>query len=176
MNAIANTQNQSVAAINLNSLIHISPAVTYTEIRANSELYPRLKSLDYGVSYQALVTLVAQAFTIRGQKPDSDTLAGTANLLLETLMEDPDGIGTDSITFAELSRIIKRSALTVDAPVSVASLYGSIKAYAQGEGNRARVEAQKEAKKADFFEFLNQHPDYAKKVMADFENFGKTNK
>ncbi|MBR0083053.1 MAG: hypothetical protein IJP93_03115 [Bacteroidales bacterium] len=176
MNAITNPQNQSVAAINPNSLIYVNPAVTFAEIRANSELYPRLKSLDYGVSYQALVTLVAQAFTIRGQKPDGDTLAGTANLLLETLMEDPDGIGTASITFAELSRIIKKSALTVDAPVSVASLYGSIKAYAQGEGNRAREDAQKQAKEADFFEFLNQHPDYAKKVMADFENFGKTNK
>ena len=163
----------SPALVKAEMLLNNQASASLEEIRQNVELYPRLKSVDPVEAVKALTILTSTAFTIRGQRPDATTLSATASILYDTLMEDEERIGTRNITFPELTRIIKRSALTVDAPVSVATLYTSIKSYCVNEGHRLEDDIRRKQKKADFGDFLDAHPEYAGKIRSMFKDFGK---
>ena len=151
-------QIQSVAS----SLITIDPKVTAVDIRHDPEKYPRIHSIDGNISYQAVTMIMMQAFTIRGQKPTATDLAASANMLLDMLLMDEDNLGLNYLTLPEIARCARRSALENDGPVSVASVYKSLKDYAMKEGNQARVAATAESERVKNASFLDFKPLYAK--------------
>lgn len=161
------------AIFNAENLLAVPSNIPMEELRSNPDRYPRLKSIAPGESIKAMTILVSTAFTIRGQRPDAGTLNATASILYDTMMSDDEGIGLASISFPEIARIIKRSALNDDVPVSVASLYAALKKYAITEGHKIEENVRQARKKADFGDFLASHPQYSRTIGDMFKSFGK---
>lgn len=161
------------------NLINVPSTVSFVELRRDSVNYPRIYAIESKISYQAVTMIVAQAFTIRGQKPDVDTLRGTSTMLLDMILSDEDRIGMNELTIPEISRAVRHSALYNDCPVSVASMYLAIRSYILTAGDKARRDAKQadEAEKAA--RFKADHPQYAaehaarmRDIMKMFEGFG----
>lgn len=162
------------------NLLNVPSTVTFVEIRRSPDMYPRIGVIDSRVSYQAVTMICAQAFTIRGQKPDADTLKGTSTMLLDMLLSDEDNLGMAELSIPEISRAVRHSALYNDCPVSVASMYLAIRSYVLTAGDKARREAKQADEDARAAKFLSEHPQYAKEhaarmndIMKMFENFGR---
>ena len=75
---------------------------------------------------------------------------------MDELQADLDKLGTRNISFAEISRIVKRSVLQDEMyGISVASLYKVIIEYIKGEGHRLHQQVAEMRRKREEREIKN---------------------
>lgn len=116
---------------------------TYTEIRANQQVYPRIMNMQSEVVLQGLTAMLQKAAMLRGQKTDELNIAFTASELMKELMNDEYRVGTANISLMEIWKAIKKAILGMGDKVygiNVASLYRVIVDYCTGEGHAAQRE------------------------------------
>lgn len=131
--------------------------VSLLEIRRSPEKFPRIGSVSREVAVIEMMKIVSQAYLYRGQSADKTNIQFISCSLVDELQGDLDRIGTKFISFAEISRIVKRAVLTQDMfGISVASLYRVIVDYIKGEGHRLQKEAEKTPKRNPAFDAMVQ--------------------
>lgn len=129
----------------------VSSQVSLKEMREDPRKYPRVGSIPRGQAAAEMSKIVTQAFLYRGQNVDPTQINFIATALVDELISDPDKMHTGNISFAEVSRVIKRTVMTQDIFLSVSSLYRIIIDYIRKEGSqyqeeidRARLAKRKE--------------------------------
>lgn len=114
--------------------------VSLLEVRMNPEKYPRLKTYPRAAAVSEMSRIVAQAYLYRGQTADPTNIQFIACSLVDELVDDAERLGTGLLTFPEISRAVKRAALTEEMyGISVSSLYRAVIGYVRGEGHRLSV-------------------------------------
>lgn len=115
---------------------------TLLDMRLYPERFPRLRNYKRDDAIFEMSKIVSQAFIYKGQKADDANINFIAAALVDELMED-DAHGALNISFAEISRVVKRAVLGGEEMygISVASLYKVILDYVTGEGTRLQNEA-----------------------------------
>lgn len=125
-----------------NELTTIDNKVTLLDIRMDAKRFPRLGSYPREVAVAEMAKIVTQAFLYRGQSADPTNIQFISCSLVDELQANLDKLGTNQITFAEISRIVKRAVLQEEMyGISVASLYKVIIEYIKGEGHRLHKQA-----------------------------------
>lgn len=125
-----------------NELMTIDNKVTLLDMRMDSKRFPRLESYPREVAVAEMAKIVTQAFLYRGQSADPTNIQFISANLVDELQANLDKLGTNQITFAEISRIVKRAVLQEEMyGISVASLYKVIIEYIKGEGHRLHKQA-----------------------------------
>lgn len=125
-----------------NELTTIDNKVTLLDIRMDAKRFPRLGSYPREVAVAEMAKIVTQAFLYRGQSADPTNIQFISCSLVDELQANLDKLGTNQITFAEISRVVKRAVLESDMyGISVASLYKVIIEYVKGEGHRIHKQA-----------------------------------
>ena len=90
-----------------------------------------------------MTKVVSQAFLYKGQAADPTNIQFISCSLVDELRADLDKMGTKHLSFAEISRVVKRAVLRDEMyGISVASLYKVIIEYVKGEGHRISQEAR----------------------------------
>lgn len=124
----------------------VTPAkASLVEIRTNNKLFPRLHTYRREEAVSQMSIVILMAFQLRGQQSDSGSISQMAMTLVDILLEDEYGIGTQYLTFEEIKRTVKRSALGQGREmfgVSVSSIYQALADYCKGEGRQADQEAK----------------------------------
>lgn len=121
-------------------------SVSFVDIRMRPEEFPRLNTYTREDAVLNMSKVVLQAFLYRGQQADPQNIQFIASALVDELLDDKDKRGTDKISFAEISRVIRKGVLTEDMfGISVSSLYKLILRYATGDGAKATEDARKKA-------------------------------
>lgn len=121
-----------------------SSQATLLEMRKDSTKYPRVGSVTRDAAIVEMTKIVSQAFLYKGQTADPTNIQFIACALVDELQSDLDHLGTKYISFAEISRIVKRSILQDEMyGISVASLYKVIIEYIKGEGHRLDKEVDR---------------------------------
>lgn len=111
--------------------------VSLLDMRMDAKRFPRIGKVTREQAIMELSKIVSQAFLYRGQAADQNTIQFISCSLVDELQSDLDHLGTRNISFAELSRIIKRAVLQEEMfGISVASLYKVIMAYVKDEGHK----------------------------------------
>lgn len=112
--------------------------VSIIDMRRDTKRFPRLSTYAKEKATDEMKVIVAQAFLYRGQVADPANIMFISSALVDELRADYDGIGTKHISFAEVSRVIRKAVLSEDMySISVASLYKAIAKYCKGEGHEA---------------------------------------
>ena len=120
------------------------------EMRADATRFPRLKSVPREQAIFEMSKIVSQAFLYRGQAADPKNIQFISCALVDELQSDLDKLGTRHISFAEISRVVKRAVLQDDMyGISVASLYKVIIEYIKGEGHRLQQEVSERKRKSE---------------------------
>lgn len=112
------------------------------EMRADSDRFPRIKSMPKEQVVDGLTRIVSQAFLYKGQTADKTNIQFIASALAQELLEDSNG--AFNLSLAEIQVIVKRAVLNTDMiGINVSSLYRIIIAFVKGEGreNQTRVDA-----------------------------------
>ena len=110
---------------------------TLMDMRLDSKRYPRLASYPREKAIFEMTKIVTQAHLYKGQNADPANIQFIATALVDELQADMDRCGTKYISFAEISRVVKRAILQDEMyGISVASLYKIIIEYVKGEGHR----------------------------------------
>lgn len=110
--------------------------VTLLEMRQDSQRFPRVGNVPREVAVQEMTKIVTQAFLYKGMNADVQSIQFISVSLVDELRNDLDHMGTKNISFAEVSRIIKRAILQDEIyGISVATLYKVIMDYIKGEGH-----------------------------------------
>lgn len=129
----------------------VSSQTTLMEMRRDPQRFPRIGSIPREQAVAEMAKIVTQAFLYRGQNVDSTQINFIATALLDELLADQEQIHTRNISFAEVSKVIKRAVMTQDIYLSVSSLYRIITDYIKTEGSqlqneidRARLARRKE--------------------------------
>ena len=126
---------------------------TLLEMRADSERFPRLKSLPREEAVAGMSRIVAQAFLYKGQAADPTNIQFIANALVTELMDDQK-FGAAFLSLAEIQVVVKRAVLQSDMfGISVASLYRVIMDFVKGEGHINQKKVDQMSRKGD-----NPHP------------------
>ena len=89
--------------------------------------------------------IIMMAFQFRGQQADVQTIMQMSVSLIDILNEDEYGIGTKYLSFEEIKRVIRKSALGQGKEmygISVSSLYSALADYCKGEGRMANQQAR----------------------------------
>lgn len=126
-----------------------SPTATLLEMRMDSKKYPRVGSVPMDIAILEMKKIISQAYMYRGQSADARNIEYTAASLVDELLSGYDA-GTKAISFAEISRIVKRAILNDQMfGISVASIYKVILEYINGEGlklcrERDRIKEEQE--------------------------------
>lgn len=116
--------------------------VSLLDIRMDAKRFPRLKEYTREQAVFEMSKIVTQAFLFRGQTADPTNIQFISCNLVDELQANLDKLGTNQITFAEISRVVKKAVLESDMyGISVASLYKVIIEYIKGEGHRLHKEA-----------------------------------
>ena len=124
--------------------------VSLLEIRMDAKRYPRLHTYPREKAVMEMSKVVTQAFLYKGQAADPTNIQFISCSLVDELQADLDKTGTNYVTFAEISRVVKRAVLCDDMyGISVASLYRVIIDYVKGEGHRLSLEARKRKEEDD---------------------------
>lgn len=111
--------------------------VSLLDMRMDAKRFPRIGKVTREQAVMELSKIVSQAFLYRGQAADQNTIQFISCSLVDELQSDLDHLGTRNISFAEISRIIKRAVLQDEMyGISVASLYKVIMAYVKDEGHK----------------------------------------
>lgn len=112
-------------------------------IRANPEKFPRLANIPRMKAISQMSVIITQAYLYRGQTTDNANVQFVSSALIEELMADTT-YGARYISFAEISRVVKKAVLGTDNFfISVSSLYKVIMDYVKGEGHQAQKELQR---------------------------------
>ena len=120
------------------------------EIRMDAKRYPRLHTYTREQAVTEMTKVVSQAFLYRGQAADPKNIQFISCALVDELQSDLDKLGTRHISFAEISRVVKRAVLQDDMyGISVASLYKVIIEYIKGEGHRLQQEVSERKRKSE---------------------------
>lgn len=117
------------------------------EMRADSDRFPRIKSMSMEQVVDGLTRIVSQAFLYKGQTADKTNIQFIASALAQELLEDSNG--AYNLSLAEIQVIVKRAVLNTDMMgINVSSLYKVIIAFVKGEGreNQSRVDALRRVK------------------------------
>ena len=131
----------------------MSPAsnqVSLLEMRMDEKRFPRIGAFLREQAVFEMSKIVSQAFLYRGQAADPKNIQFISCALVDELQSDLDKLGTRHISFAEISRVVKRAVLQDEMyGISVASLYKVIIEYIKGEGHRLQQEVSERKRKSE---------------------------
>lgn len=130
------------------ALVNYNPGnASLLEMRADSDRFPRIKTMPREQAVLGMSKIVTQAFLYRGQAADPTNIQFISSALVQELMEDTNG--AYNLSLAEIQVIVKRAVLNTDMMgINVSSLYKVIIAFVKGEGreNQSRVDALRRVK------------------------------
>ena len=125
-----------------------SNQVSLLDIRKDAKRFPRLHSYSREQAVTEMSKIVSQAFLYKGQAADPTNIQFISCSLVDELQADLDRLGTRFLSFAEISRIVKRAVLQDEMyGISVASLYKVIVEYVKGEGLKLQQQVKEEQNK-----------------------------
>ena len=125
-----------------------SNQVSLLDIRKDAKRFPRLHTYSREQAVTEMFKIVSQAFLYKGQAADPTNIQFISCSLVDELQADLDRLGTRFLSFAEISRIIKRAVLQDEMyGISVASLYKVIVEYVKGEGLKLQQQVKEEQNK-----------------------------
>lgn len=131
-----------------NSLVNYNPGrASLLEMRADSDRFPRIKTMPRERVVDGLTRIVSQAFLYRGQAADPTNIQFISSSLADELLADESG--ARNLCLAEIQAVVKRAVLNTDMMgINVSSLYKIIIAFVKGEGreNQSRVDALRRVK------------------------------
>ena len=135
--------NNEITTTNGQLMTSASNQVSLLEMRMDEKRFPRIGAFPREQAVFEMSKIVSQAFLYKGQAADPKNIQFISCSLVDELQADLDKLGTRNISFAEISRIVKRSVLQDDMyGISVASLYKVIIEYVKGEGHRISQEVR----------------------------------
>ena len=135
--------NNEITTTNGQLMTPASNQVSLLEMRMDEKRFPRIGTFSREQAVFEMSKIVSQAFLYKGQAADPKNIQFISCSLVDELQADLDKLGTRNISFAEISRVVKRAVLQDDMyGISVASLYKVIIEYVKGEGHRISQEAR----------------------------------
>lgn len=133
-----------------------SSQASLLDMRADAKRFPRIGTFSREQAVLEMSKIVSQAFLYKGQAADPKNIQFISCCLVDELQADLDKLGTRNISFAEISRIVKRSVLQDEMyGISVASLYKVIIEYIKGEGHRLHQQVAEMRRKREEREIKN---------------------
>ena len=129
--------NNEITTTNGQLMTPASNQVSLLEMRMDEKRFPRIGAFPREQAVFEMSKIVSQAFLYKGQAADPTNIQFISCSLVDELQADLDKLGTRNISFAEISRVVKRAVLQDDMyGISVASIYRVIIEYIKGEGHR----------------------------------------
>ena len=142
--------NNDMTTTNGQLMTPASNQVSLLEMRMDEKRFPRIGAFTREQAVFEMSKIVSQAFLYKGQAADPTNIQFISCSLVDELQADLDKLGTRNISFAEISRIVKRSVLQDDMyGISVASLYKVIIEYVKGEGHKLQQEVLERKRKSE---------------------------
>ena len=142
--------NNEMTTTNGQLMTPASNQVSLLEMRMDAKRFPRIGAFPREQAVFEMSKIVSQAFLYKGQAADPKNIQFISCALVDELQSDLDRLGTKYLSFAEISRIVKRAVLQDDMyGISVASLYKVIIDYIKGEGHRLQQEVSERKRKSD---------------------------
>lgn len=142
--------NNEITTTNGQLMTPASNQVSLLEMRMDEKRFPRIGAFPREQAVFEMSKIVSQAFLYRGQAADPKNIQFISCALVDELQSDLDKLGTRHISFAEISRVVKRAVLQDDMyGISVASLYKVIVEYIKGEGHRLQQEVSERKRKSE---------------------------
>ena len=133
--------NNEMTTTNGQLMTPASNQVSLLEMRMDEKRFPRIGAFPREQAVFEMSKIVSQAFLYKGQAADPKNIQFISCALVDELQSDLDRLGTKHISFAEISRVVKRAVLQDDMyGISVASLYKVIIEYIKGEGHRLQIQ------------------------------------
>ena len=148
--------NKEMTTTNNQLMTPASNQVSLLEMRMDEKRFPRIGTFSREQAVFEMSKIVSQAFLYKGQAADPKNIQFISCALVDELQADLDKLGTRNISFAEISRIVKRSVLQDEMyGISVASLYKVIIEYIKGEGHRLHQQVAEMRRKREEREIKN---------------------
>ena len=142
--------NNEITTTNGQLMTPASNQVSLLEMRMDAKRFPRIGAFPREQAVFEMSKIVSQAFLYKGQAADPKNIQFISCALVDELQSDLDRLGTKHISFAEISRVVKRAVLQDDMyGISVASLYKVIIEYIKGEGHRLQQEVSERKRKSE---------------------------
>lgn len=142
--------NNEITTTNGQLMTPASNQVSLLDMRMDEKRFPRIGAFPREQAVFEMSKIVSQAFLYRGQAADPKNIQFISCALVDELQSDLDKLGTRHISFAEISRVVKRAVLQEDMyGISVASLYKVIIEYIKGEGHRLQQEVSERKRKSE---------------------------
>ena len=142
--------NNEITTTNGQLMTPAANQVSLLEMRMDEKRFPRIGAFPREQAVLEMSKIVSQAFLYKGQAADPTNIQFISCSLVDELQADLDKLGTRNISFAEISRIVKRAVLQDDMyGISVASLYKVIIEYVKGEGHKLQQEVLERKRKSD---------------------------
>ena len=142
--------NNEITTTNGQLMTPASNQVSLLEMRMDEKRFPRIGAFPREQAVFEMSKIVSQAFLYKGQAADPKNIQFISCALVDELQSDLDKLGTRHISFAEISRVVKRAVLQDDMyGISVASLYKVIIEYIKGEGHRLQQEVSERKRKSE---------------------------
>ena len=141
--------NNEMTTTNGQLMTPASNQVSLLEMRMDEKRFPRIGAFPREQAVFEMSKIVSQAFLYKGQAADPKNIQFISCALVDELQSDLDKLGTRHISFAEISRVVKRAVLQDEMyGISVASLYKVIIEYIKGEGHRLQQEVSERKRKS----------------------------
>ena len=148
--------NNEITTTNGQLMTPASNQVSLLEMRMDEKRFPRIGAFPREQAVFEMSKIVSQAFLYKGQAADPKNIQFISCALVDELQSDLDRLGTKHISFAEISRVVKRAVLQDDMyGISVASLYKVIIEYIKGEGHRLQQEVSERKRKSEHEQIKN---------------------
>ena len=142
--------NNEITTTNDQLMTPASNQVSLLEMRMDEKRFPRIGAFPREQAVFEMSKIVSQAFLYKGQAADPKNIQFISCALVDELQSDLDRLGTKHISFAEISRVVKRAVLQDDMyGISVASIYRVIIEYIKGEGHRLQQEVSERKRKSE---------------------------
>ena len=142
--------NNDMTTTNGQLMTPASKQVSLLEMRMDEKRFPRIGAFPREQAVFEMSKIVSQAFLYKGQAADPKNIQFISCALVDELQSDLDKLGTRHISFAEISRVVKRAVLQEDMyGISVASLYKVIIEYIKEEGHRLQQEVSERKRKSE---------------------------
>ena len=142
--------NNEMTTTNGQLMTPASNQVSLLEMRMDEKRFPRIGAFPREQAVFEMSKIVSQAFLYKGQAADPKNIQFISCALVDELQADLDRLGTKHISFAEISRVVKRAVLQDDMyGISVASIYRVIIEYIKGEGHRLQQEVSERKRKSE---------------------------
>lgn len=142
--------NKEMTTTNNQLMTPASNQVSLLEMRMDEKRFPRIGAFPREQAVFEMSKIVSQAFLYKGQAADPKNIQFISCALVDELQADLDKLGTRNISFAEISRVVKRAVLQDDMyGISVASIYKVIIEYIKGEGHSLQQEVSERKRKSE---------------------------